>query len=385
MNIEPKVSVVVPIYKVERYLRQCVDSLLAQTLREIEIILVDDGSPDSCPQIVDEYAARDARVKVIHQPNSGYGKAVNRGISKATAPYIGIIESDDWIEPDMYEVLYQRAVETESEVVKSLFYQYDSTKPKAKQDELWDTDEQSLRHAPDGVFCPLDFEPVFCYHPSIWSNLYRSDLIRKVPMLETAGASYQDFPFIMEILSRTKRMSVVKQPMLHYRVEKGQNSSISCHTAKLIQMLRMLSAGREKLQECNVYQKVKEAFYFHAFMAGFGFFFNIEKQYQREYFEEFSKLMAPILEYSDFSFRYFSLEQVELAKMIASGKYGEMRCVNNLFFKQTPWKKSFRFFGLPLFSINRKNGEKIYRLLGITLWKHHAARPCFGPASDLRR
>ena len=97
----PKVSVVVPIYGVEKYLRECVDSILAQTLKDIEVILVDDGSPDGCSAIVDEYAAKDPRVVAVHQPNGGYGRAVNNGIELAKGEYIGIVESDDWIEPTM--------------------------------------------------------------------------------------------------------------------------------------------------------------------------------------------------------------------------------------------------------------------------------------------
>ena len=95
--MQPDISVVVPIYGVEKYLKQCVDSILNQTFKNMEVILVDDGSRDRCPQMVDEYAAQDARVVAIHQPNGGYGKAVNAGIARARGKYIGIIESDDWI------------------------------------------------------------------------------------------------------------------------------------------------------------------------------------------------------------------------------------------------------------------------------------------------
>ena len=94
---KPKVSVVVPIYKVEKYLCECVDSILAQTLHDIEVILVDDGSPDKCPEIVDEYAKKDKRVVAVHQKNAGYSTAVNKGIAMAKGEYIGVIESDDWI------------------------------------------------------------------------------------------------------------------------------------------------------------------------------------------------------------------------------------------------------------------------------------------------
>ena len=99
----PLISVVVPIYKVEKYLPQCIESIINQTYQNLEIILVDDGSPDNCPQICDDYAAKDKRIRVIHQPNGGLGKAYNNGIATAKGDYIGLVESDDFIEPDMYE------------------------------------------------------------------------------------------------------------------------------------------------------------------------------------------------------------------------------------------------------------------------------------------
>ena len=101
-STRPKVSIVVPIYNVEKYLKECVDSILNQTLEDIEVILVDDGSPDNCGKIVDEYARKDSRIIPVHQKNSGYSAAVNKGIDLATGEYIGIIESDNWIETDMY-------------------------------------------------------------------------------------------------------------------------------------------------------------------------------------------------------------------------------------------------------------------------------------------
>ena len=94
----PKVSVIIPVYNVEKYLRQCLDSVINQTLKDIEIICVDDGSTDNCPNILDEYAAKDARIKIIHKKNEGYGKAMNVGISHASGEYIGIVEPDDYID-----------------------------------------------------------------------------------------------------------------------------------------------------------------------------------------------------------------------------------------------------------------------------------------------
>ncbi len=104
---EPKISIIVPIYKVERYLRECLDSIFGQTFGDWECILVDDGSPDECPRICDEYAARDPRFHVIHRANGGLSAARNSGLREARGEYIGFVDSDDWIAPQMFERLYR--------------------------------------------------------------------------------------------------------------------------------------------------------------------------------------------------------------------------------------------------------------------------------------
>ena len=115
----PKISVIVPVYNVERYLPQCLDSILAQTLTDIEIICVDDGSTDESGRILDRYADLDKRLVVFHGPNAGYGAAMNTGLFAATGEYIGIVESDDSILPQMYETLYAAAVKDDLDLVKS--------------------------------------------------------------------------------------------------------------------------------------------------------------------------------------------------------------------------------------------------------------------------
>lgn len=117
--MKPKVSIIVPIYCVEKYLQECVDSLLKQKLQEIEIILVDDGSPDKSGEIADDYAKRDERVKVIHQMNGGLGPARNTGIKAASGEYVGFVDSDDWVKPEMYETLYEVAVRNNADIVVS--------------------------------------------------------------------------------------------------------------------------------------------------------------------------------------------------------------------------------------------------------------------------
>ena len=116
------VSVIVPVYKVEFYLSECIESILKQTYQNLEIILVDDGSPDDCGSICDKYAQQDKRIKVFHKNNEGLSEARNYGIERATGDYLSFVDSDDWIEPDMFETLVSVVVVNDSDIVCCGYY-----------------------------------------------------------------------------------------------------------------------------------------------------------------------------------------------------------------------------------------------------------------------
>ena len=216
-----KVSIIVPICNVEKYLRQCLDSVVNQTLKEIEIILVDDGSTDSCPQICDEYASKDYRIKVIHKVNEGLGKAYNTGLDLATGEYIGLIESDDFIELNMFEDLYNEAKLNKLDIVRSDFYLYTT---KTNSNERFDQDW--VKH--DEIYSPIEEPIVFLQKPSIWANLYNAEFLRKndIRFLETPGASYQDVAFTFKVYACAKRFKMIKQSYVHYRID-NENSSVN--------------------------------------------------------------------------------------------------------------------------------------------------------------
>ena len=227
---ECKVSVVIPVYNVEKYLRQCLDSVINQTLKEIEIIIVNDGSKDSSLSIIKEYAAADDRIVVIDKPNGGYGESMNRGFDKATGEYIGIVESDDFIEPNMFEKLYERAKEYELDVVKSGFYLYWSTPVEKNEPYKVASSITSQR-----TFCPVeDFKcaleqvEFFNMKNSIWSAIYRRDFIREnaIRFNETPGASFQDTAFSLKVWCCAKRVRLMEECFLHYRQD-NENSSVN--------------------------------------------------------------------------------------------------------------------------------------------------------------
>lgn len=219
--MSPKVSLIVPCYNVEKYVRECLDSALAQTLRDIEIICVNDGSTDSTLSILEEFASEDARIKIIDKCNEGYGKSMNKGLMAATGDYIGILESDDFIEPETLEVLYTTAVEHEADVVKSNFYFYWSTP--VKRDihcNLIEEDECGF------VFEPLQNEHIFHVKPSIWSAIYKKDFLDRAGIVfnETPGASYQDASFNFQVWLNASRVVLLRDAYLHYRQDNEASS-----------------------------------------------------------------------------------------------------------------------------------------------------------------
>lgn len=304
----PKVSIVVPIYNVERYLKTCVDSILGQTLRDIEIILVDDGSPDGCGKIIDEYARKDSRVIAVHQENSGYSKAVNRGIDMARGEYIGIIESDDFIDDDMYESLYNNAKRYKTDVTKGLFYIFRSV-PKAgeRQNTIYkNPNGVDLRLAPDGVFKPEDWPRIIGFHASIWSAIYKADFVKKIKIPETAGASYQDFPFMAEVFCRAKRVSVVKRPFVHWRNDEGQGNSTSARGEKLLLMAKNSKTAIEILKKYKKFEVFKEPFFVHVLWTNYEFFNRISWKFKKQYYNDLVEIFSEIKDDPTFHYSYFS-------------------------------------------------------------------------------
>lgn len=307
MTKQPKVSIIVPIYNVENYLRECLDSILSQTLKDIEIITIDDGSPDHCGQIIDEYAAKDPRLIPIHQKNSGYSVSVNTGIKLAHGEYIGIIESDDWIESNMYETLYKNAKKYHTDVTKGGFWKYNSTLPKSKQNVYYKNPSGvDLRLAPKEAFKITDWPPLIAFHASIWSSVYRADFIKKIPITDTTGASYQDFPFMVEVLCKAEKISVVPNGFVHWRNDPGQGNSTSAKGKKLLYMADNSATGVKIAKSLGLLDQLKEPLYVHILWTNFAFFTNISKKYQKTYYQKLHHIFEPVQNDPNFKYTYFT-------------------------------------------------------------------------------
>lgn len=198
------------------------DSVVNQTLKDIEIICIDDGSRDSTGNILDEYAQKDNRIKVIHKANSGYGHSMNVGLQNATGEYIGIIETDDFADLNMFDELYKAAKENHADVVKSNYYSYVS------QPEPQSTYYEVLKEYDlyDRVFRPVEHPEIFRVRPCIWSGIYRREwlLENHVSFAETPGASYQDTGFAFKVWASAERALLVRDAYLHYRTDNANSS-----------------------------------------------------------------------------------------------------------------------------------------------------------------
>lgn len=215
----PLFSIIIPVYNVEKYLNKCVDSVLNQTFTDFEVILVDDGSPDNCPAICDSYAEKDNRVKVIHKQNGGLINARKSGLEAASGGYIGFVDSDDWIEPEMYELFAQMIEKYSPDMVLSDFY-FDNEKELVNSEQLFEQefyDKSALKEKlyPKMLFSGIYYK--FGVNPCCWSKVYKKELLKKnLPLVDGRIKMGEDAAFTYPCLLDAKSVATIKKPSYHY-------------------------------------------------------------------------------------------------------------------------------------------------------------------------
>lgn len=220
------ISVIVPVYNVELYLEECLDSLIAQTYRNMEFICINDGSTDSSLAILREYEKRDDRIRMLDKPNEGYGMTMNRGLQMAESEWIGIVESDDFVKDTMFEKLYGAAAGSDLDLVKCNFYKY-----KVKEGKNIDYSKEYPKELFGRDICPLEHPEIFDAHNSVWAGLYRRSFLEEnhIRFSETPGASYQDISFNFKVLSSVRKMKLIEDALLYYRTDNLQSSVYNPH------------------------------------------------------------------------------------------------------------------------------------------------------------
>lgn len=235
-----KISVIVPVYKVEPYLDKCVSSIVNQTYTNLEIILVDDGSPDSCPTMCDAWAEKDSRIRVIHKPNGGLSDARNAGIVVATGELMAFVDSDDWIASDMYEHLYQRLTEDDSDIaacgVQMVWENKTPSRTLTREGSCVLNQEEAMRAI---------IEESWLKQP-VWYKLYKTALVRDI--LFPKGKYHEDVFWSYQAVGRAQRVSV-SDHIGYYYLQRGGSIMGEGYS------LKRLDAVEAKVQRCAYIQE----------------------------------------------------------------------------------------------------------------------------------
>lgn len=227
-----KVSIIVPVYNVENYLDKCIESIVNQTYENLEIILVDDGSPDNCPATCDSWAQKDSRVKVIHKENGGVSSARNAALDIASGDYIGFVDSDDWIEPDMYEILIKNAEEYDAEISRCAgFFDYDD-----RSEEYSETVSCTVCNGRDELVKSVISDDTYA---NLWMGIYKKSLFNSV-RFDSDIAVGEDWLVNYWLNKAANRKVVVKEHKYHY-VQRQSSALHSDSAKKYIDVIKVVN------------------------------------------------------------------------------------------------------------------------------------------------
>ena len=240
----PKVSVIVPVYNTERYLRKCMDSLVSQTLKEIQIVVIDDGSTDSSPDIIQEYVKREPEKFVYQtQKNSGQAVARNRAISLCTGDYIGFLDSDDFVKKEMFQRMYEKAVEAHADYVACGYT--DLTYVDGKEIELQHYVASRVATETRDMFRGALASPFL--------HLYRREVLERSGVRFPEGVIYEDTAFYLNLIPYISRLAAIQEP-LAYRVRHSNSTMTTFKAQKVAQIFPVLDATLDFYKEKGFYE-----------------------------------------------------------------------------------------------------------------------------------
>lgn len=228
--VEPKISIVIPVYNVEKYLKKCLESVINQTYKNLEIIVIDDGSSDNSPMICDEYARKDYRIKCLHQDNSGVSSARNKGIECATGDYVHFLDSDDFLDLDAYAFLIKTMTDNHSEAIG---FEYYTTYLDGKDiPHIVQSERYGLRDKKGAIYEHLFGSSVF-----LWTKILPMSIVKDI-RLRTDIYRGEDTLFALDAISKINKMYFSSKPVLHY----VQSEDSACRGSFRVSQLTALKA-----------------------------------------------------------------------------------------------------------------------------------------------
>ena len=312
-----KVSIIIPTYNVEMYLVECMESVIHQTLKDIEIICINDGSTDGSLEILKSYAQKDDRIVLVDKENGGYGIAMNIGLEKATGEYIGIVEPDDFVKLDMYESLYQIAKDNDLDFVKADFYRFKRT----DEDDMNMVYNHLSKNPEDynKVFNPSEDTEAIRYIMNTWSGIYKKEFIEKhhIRHNETPGASFQDNGFWFQTFIFATRAMIVDKP---YYMNRRDNPNSSVHNREKVYCMNIeYDHIRDILMEHpELWKRFKGMYWYKKYNNYIGTIRRIGMEYRREFVERFSAEFKRGLEKKELDPSVFSVAAWKKIQVVAA-------------------------------------------------------------------
>ena len=233
------ISVIVPIYMVEKYLKRCVNSLLAQSYSDFELILVDDGSPDNCGNICEEYAAKDKRIRVIHKENGGLSDARNAGLRIAKGEYIAFVDSDDWVATNYLETLLKVIELTDSDICEC-----EVLKTKGEIEKYKKSDEQYTSYSSEKALELLICDRIL--HQYVWNKLYKRSCLKGIPF--AVGKINEDEFWTYQVFGNARRITKISN-VLYYYFQRGSSIMGNHYNLKRLDALEAKSLRQQYIEE----------------------------------------------------------------------------------------------------------------------------------------
>ncbi len=227
MESNPKISVIVPVYNVEKYLNKCVESIVNQTYKNLEIILIDDGSPDKCPMICDEWAEKDDRIKVIHKENGGVSSARNAGLDLSSGDFIGFVDADDFVKENMYSCLIDDLIKHQSDISMCSINFLDENGNIFKSDYALDSAnfiEENCNKLINEMY-----KTCYCHWVALWNKLFAKEIFKTLRFPE--GRLFEDWTIVPMIYFECKRLSYISDKLYNYSASR-EGSAVHTYTVK---------------------------------------------------------------------------------------------------------------------------------------------------------
>ena len=277
-----KVSIIIPTYNVEEYLEECMDSVVRQTLKDIEIVCVNDGSTDSSLSILKRYAESDSRIVIVDQPNGGYGKAMNAGFDAASGEYIGIVEPDDYVALNMYEDLYEAAKKNDLDFVKSDFYRFITSEGGTRTLVYYHLSANKSDY--NKVFAPNKTPEAMNYLMNTWCGIYRKSFLEEFGIRhhETPGASFQDNGFFFQTFVYGRSAMIIDKAY-YYNRRDNPNSSVH-NPEKVYAVNKEYDYIRDLIMDHpDIWKKFKYMYWKKRFTNTLATLKRIGPEYKKEY------------------------------------------------------------------------------------------------------